>query len=349
MQYNEGNLKQSPKEYRQIKFFGQPGVLIFRLPLKLKTDNMKKLFFLSVLLSAFTGSAQSTDDLLKQDERKESKEPVMAFSSEKVINANTTEVTGKGKMDFKITHNFSDIAGSVGGIKNFFGLDVTTDVRISFNIGLGKNFDAIISRAKGAGNILRILETGFKWRFMQQTADNSSPVSLALFVNNCVSTMNASGFPTDENYFQDFGDRTSQVFQLIAARKFGRVSLQLNPTFLTQGHVVPNDDKSIFAIGGALRFPVSRRVNIMADYFHAFRSESSENFFATQGVTFYDPLSIGFEILTGGHVFHLNFTNAREILENRFLPRTTTSWGKGQFRWAFNISRTFSLWREKSK
>jgi hypothetical protein len=308
---------------------------------------MKKLFVLPFLFIASVVAAQTTDDLLKQEDKKESKEPVIAFNSEKVINANTTEVTGKGKMDFKITHNFSDIAGSAGGIKNFFGLDNTTDVRISFNIGLGKNFDAIISRSKAAGNISRIVETGFKWRFMQQTTDKSSPLSMALFVNNCISTMDASDFPTDENYFQDFSDRTSQVFQLIVARKFGKISIQLNPTFLTQGHVVPNDDKSMFAIGGAIRFPVSNRVNIIADYFHAFRSESSEAFFVTQGVKFYDPLSVGFEILTGGHVFHLNFTNAREILENRFLPKTTTSWGKGQFRWAFNISRTFSLWKEK--
>jgi len=43
----------------------------------------------------------------------------------------------------------------------------------------------------------------------------------------------------------------------------------------------------------------------------------------------------------------LNFTNAEAISENQFLRRTTTSWGDGQFRWGFNLSRTFSLWREK--
>jgi hypothetical protein len=46
--------------------------------------------------------------------------PVEIFSSQKVINANTPELTGKGKMDFLVTHNFEDIGGSRGGIKNFF-------------------------------------------------------------------------------------------------------------------------------------------------------------------------------------------------------------------------------------
>ncbi len=286
--------------------------------------------------------------LFAQD--KKEKKAVEIFRSVKTINAHTTELIGKGKMDFQVTHNFDDIAGSRGGIRNFFGLDNTTDVRIGFQVGVGKNLDLMVARAKGAGNITRIVELGLKYRFFQQTEDNSIPVSLALFINNCISTMKASDSPTDDNYFQNLGDRSSQVIQLIVAKKIGKVSLQLNPTFLNQGFVVPSDDKSMFALGAAIRFPVSQKVNIIIDYFHPFRSESSEDFFlTTRGLKFYDPLGIGVEILTGGHVFHLNFTNAREILENRFLPRTISNWGKGEFRWGFNLSRKFTLWREKKK
>jgi hypothetical protein len=317
---------------------------------------MKKLLTLPILFFVITTHAQTTDDLLKQDEKKATKEPVTIFYHNKVINANTTETVGKGKMDFIVTHNFDDIVRNKfygqdkGGFKNFFGLDNTTDVRIGFHVGLGKNFDAIVSRVKGAGNTTRIIETGFKWRWLQQTTDNSTPLSIALFVNNAVSTMDKSTNPADENYFADFSDRNSQVFQLIAAKRIGKVSLQLSPTFLTQGRVIPNDDKNLFAFGAAIRFPVSKSVNIIADYFLIFRSQSSKDslFKNNFGMKFYNPLGIGVEILTGGHVFHLNFTNAREILENRFLARTISSWGKGQFRWGFNLSRTFSLWRPKS-
>lgn len=281
-------------------------------------------------------------------QEKNEKKPVEIFRSIKTINANTTELTGKGKMDFQVTHNFDDIGGSRGGIRNFFGLDNTTDVRIGFQVGISKNMDVLLSRVKAAGNISRIVEMGLKYRFLQQTEDNSTPVSLALFLNNGISTMKASDFPGDDNYFQNLGDRSSQVIQVIVAKKIGKVSLQLNPTFLNQGYVVSNDDKSMFALGAAIRFPVSSRVNIIVDYFHPFRSKSSEAFLlTTRNLKFYDPLGIGVEILTSGHVFHLNFTNAREILENRFLPRTISNWGKGEFRWGFNLSRKFTLWREK--
>lgn len=299
---------------------------------------MRRILFFVLLITSLQVQAQD----------KKEKKPIEIFFSVKTINTNTTELVGKGKMEFQVTHNFDDIGGSRGGIRNFFGLDNTTDVRIGFQVGVGKNMDVQIARAKAAGNISRIVELGLKYRFLQQTEDNSTPLSLALFVNNAISTMKASDSPTDENYFNGLGDRSTQVFQLIVAKKIGKVSLQLNPTFLNQGYVVPNDQKSMFAIGGAIRFPVNPKFNIIIDYFHPFRNQSSKDFlYNTRGLKFYDPLGIGFEILTSGHVFHLNFTNAREILENRFLPRTISNWGKGEFRWGFNLSRKFTLWRDK--
>ena len=41
------------------------------------------------------------------------KEPdyIWIFSSPKLINANTVEMTPKGILEFKVTHNFGDIAG----------------------------------------------------------------------------------------------------------------------------------------------------------------------------------------------------------------------------------------------
>lgn len=301
---------------------------------------MKKVLLFFALISTLQLQAQE----------KVEKKAMEIFRSVRTINANTTELTGKGKMDFQVTHNFDDIGGSRGGIRNFFGLDNTTDVRIGFQIGVGKNIDVQVARAKAAGNISRIVELGLKYRFLQQTEDNSTPVSLALFVNNAISTMKASDSPADENYFQNLGDRSTQVFELIVAKRIGKLSLQLNPAFVNQGYVVPNDQKSMFALGGAIRFPVNAKFNIIVDYFHPFRNQSSKDFlYNTKGLKFYDPLGIGFEILTAGHVFHLNFTNAREILENRFLPRTISNWGKGEFRWGFNLSRKFTLWREKTK
>jgi hypothetical protein len=295
----------------------------------------------------------------------EKNKPVKIFNTIRTVNANTTEMTGKGKMDFRVTHNFDDIDGKGGILGRFLGLDASKDIRIGFHVGLSDRFDVHVARVKGAGNVSKLYELGFKFLLAQQREnDPKHPLSIALFVNAAVSATKASGGPGLETSYRSFSDRLNQTVQLIVARKFGKISLQINPTFVHTNYVVSNDQNSLFAVGGAIRFPVTRNFNIILDYFHPFRSEASKDHFKTVDNTynppsdisfnpapirFYDPLGVSFEITTSGHVFNLNFTNATEILENRFIPRTISSWSKGKFRWGFTISRKFSLWRSKSE
>ena len=301
---------------------------------------MKRILLIAGLTISLHSSSQESKD----------KKPVQIFSSEKTINATTPETVGKGKMTFKVSHNFGDIGGKAGGIKNFFGLDNSTDVRIAFQVGLGEKLDAIVARTKGAGLQQRAIELGLKYKLLEQMEnDPSHPVSVALYANTAIATNDANSFPNQDNSYKDFSDRVSNILQLIIARKMGKISLQLNPTFLTRGYAISYDQKSMFALGGAIRVPlVENRLNLLVDYFHPFRREAVEDSFkVNDNIEFSDPLGVGFEFITSGHTFRLNFTNNTEILENRFIPRTITSWGKGQFRWAFTISRTFTLWRDK--
>ena len=297
-----------------------------------------------------------------------SQKPVKVFESERLINAYTPELIGKGKMDFRVIHNFYDIGGTGGGLKNFFGFDNAADIKIGFEIGLGKRLDVIAARTRGGepnntgfSRVQKIWELGFKWKLMEQMEGTGHPLSIALFVNDAVTSMQTPNFarPTladsAETDYKSFSERMSQVVQLMIARKAGNVSLQVSGTLVHRNRVIVGDDKSIFALGGAVRIPLSKKFAFIVDYIHPFHSQSSKDFFNTIGSTvpqrikFHDPLGVGFEILTAGHVFHVNFTNAVEILENRMIPRRVTSWGNGQFRWGFTISRTFVLWREKSK
>jgi hypothetical protein len=304
---------------------------------------MKKTTLFMFLCISLQMTAQDTATLTSK--------PVKAFSAPKTINARTTELTGKGKMDFNVTHNFGDVGGSNGGLKRFFGLDNATDISIAFTVGLGENFDASIARVKGAGAQQQLYELAGKYRFMQQREnDPSHPLSLALFANMVIAASPENPFPNQDNSYDGLGERMSNVLQLIIAKKMGKISLQLNPTFVTRGYAISYDKKSMFALGGAVKVPLGGRVNLVLDYFHPFRDRASKDSFRiNDNLRFYDPFGIGFEILTSGHIFRLNFTNATEILENRFIPRTISSWGKGQFRWGFTISRKFTLWRDKNR
>lgn len=334
-------------------------------------------WLICLLLPLYLMSQQDStmNSLTKDMADEETKEPVKIFNAAKAINAHTTEMVGKGKMDFRITHYFDDIDGRGGMLARFLGLDNARDIRIGLHFGLSDRLDLSIARIKGAGAItnnasgsaLRFYELALKYKIMEQIEnDPSHPLAIALFASNAISAVRKSEPPNTnfENSFKNFSDRMSQTVQLIIARKFGKVSLQLNPTWVHTNFVVQGDDKSMFALGAAIRFPIVKKLNLVIDYFKPFRSKESKDFFNTVDNTynppndvtvnsvpfkFYDPLGIGFEITTAGHVFVLNFTNAAEILDNRFIRFTTKSWTKGKSRWCFTIQRKFVLWKPKKK
>ena len=82
---------------------------------------------------------------------------------------------------------------------------------------------------------------------------------------------------------------------------------------------------------------------LIADYVLVRRSQSSRDYYRGRGLEFYNPLGLGLEVETGGHVFAATFTNSTALLENQFIPETRSSWAKGEFRWGFTIARRFAL------
>jgi hypothetical protein len=63
---------------------------------------------------------------------------------------------------------------------------------------------------------------------------------------------------------------------------------------------------------------------------------------------YHNPLSIGFDLETGGHVFQLHFTNSKGMNERAFLTQTENDWGDGDIFFGFNISRSFQIKKKKS-
>jgi hypothetical protein len=306
-----------------------------------------KRFLSIILLIAFINVSAQDEQVMIKTPRKEEGTATKVFYSQKLINTKSVEVLKKGVLEFNVSHNFGDIGGDNGGIRRFFGLDNSTDVRIGFQLGLSDKFNLVAARTKGLF-VTQQWELGAKWQLLtQMDNDPSHPLSLTIYANDVVTSQRKT--VNQETSFEDFGDRHSQIVQLLLARKFGKVSLQLNPLYLHTNHVVAIDQKSMFALGGAIRLPLSKKIIFLADYFHPFRTSTTQNSFESQGIKFYDPFGIGLEIVTEGHVFHLNFTNATEILENRFIRKTLTNWGDGEFRWAFTISRNFVFFRDKKK
>ncbi|MFI5187340.1 MAG: DUF5777 family beta-barrel protein [Chitinophagales bacterium] len=279
----------------------------------------------------------------------DNKQSTEVFYGQRLINTKTVEVLHKGVMAFTVIHTFGDIAGKKGGTKNFFGIDEVSDAQIGFQIGIGKHLNLALQHTVGYADrygLQHFYEVGLKYQFMNQGV-NGNPFSLTAYGNIVSTAQKLSSIDSLENSFQSSSDRLSELLQLMIGRKFGTISLQLSGTFLHTNLVVPGDQDNLLSVGGAIRFPLSQKIFIISDYFHSFRSQESADAWKNRGLTSRDVFGIGVEILTAGHVFHVNFTNARNVLENRFLPRTTDTWGKGQFRWGFTLTRNFTVFRDK--
>jgi len=319
--------------------------------------SFKKMFAAcGILLSAVHLYAQ--DDMLKlldsvdtPGKKYRSERTTATFKGSKIINAQTTETVKKGTMDFNITHNFGNIgAESNGGVHTLYGLDNIADVRIGFDFGITNDLTIGVGRSKQR----ELIDGLIKYRIVNQTTNNHIPFSMLVYgdMSYCpqsASTFYAGGLPEKQNDLHRF----SYVGQLVIARKFNwRFSAELLSTFQHRNYVVGyinpynkgEESNDLFSLGAGLRLKITNRFAIIADYYYLFSEYRQKN----SANPYFAPLGIGFEIDTGGHIFHITFTNSSGIIENNYLPNTTDNWLKGGFKFGFNISRVFNLGGKRS-
>ena len=303
---------------------------------------MKKKSF--VFLSAFLINigllqAQDVDSLMNQlSPNKDEGKVIATFKSSRLILSQTTTMVKKNNMDFKVVHRFGDIGGDNGGSGTLYGLDNSSDIYIDFDYGITDRFNVGFGRSKQN----QLLDFQLKYALLQQSADDKMPLSLSVLTKAGLDPQKSN-----TGFYANYSDRLSYLGQAIISRKFSQsFSMQLSPTVLQQGKVLAaNDEKTLFALGAAARYKFTKRFGIVADYYWI-NSDFRKNNTTTK---YYAPLGVGFEIETGGHVFTLNFANAEAIVENNFIPNSTSSYSKGQFRFGFTISRMFSFNKKEAK
>ena len=174
------------------------------------------------------------------------------------------------------------------------------------------------------------------------------PISLAFFSSIGYSHRSLTSIYGDvvKNFKSSEAHRVNYFTQLIIASKVTDwLSLELLPGYLHRNYIVEStnsnnkakDVNGFFNLGFGGRIKFTKRVSFIGDYFYNFAKYYQNNDKVK------NPLALGFELETGGHVFSLFFTNAGGLIENNFIPYTSDSWSKGQVKFGFCISRTFAL------
>jgi hypothetical protein len=132
-----------------------------------------------------------------------------------------------------------------------------------------------------------------------------------------------------------FFDYLVYTHQALISRQFSpKLSLQLSPTLVHRNRVLTQEKNDIYALGIGGRLKLSKKMHLMAEYYHVFNPATSDVF---------NPVAVGVDMVFGGHVFQLYLNNANGLIEKEFLTNTHSNAMKGQIRFGFTVMRSFVL------
>ena len=288
------------------------------------------MWVLFLCLAASAAQAQEEPSLLDLlgDEEETTEHVTNAFKSTRVVNGASMEMLGAGVLDFRILHRFGKFSQ---GAYQLFGLD-NASMRLAFDYGITPNLMVGIGRSTNKKEIDGFVKYRILW---QSTGKKTMPISLLWVSGMTVNGLkDPVGNPEVEPLFRR---RLAYYHQAIVGRKFSeKFSLQLSPTVvhrnIVQNRLIPTE---LYAIGLGGRYKFAKRIALVWDYYYAI------NRFPNDPVR--NPLTIGFDIETGGHVFQLHFSNAVGMNERAFITDDNGSWLKGDIQFGFNLSRVFQV------
>ncbi|WP_073291463.1 DUF5777 family beta-barrel protein [Chryseobacterium polytrichastri] len=282
---------------------------------------MKKKYFYTILF--FSSWSFGQEDLLKEIDTVQSKKSVEisppAFKALQIVTGQSTKLVSKNEWYIVIAHRFGDVST---GFKDFFGLDAAS-TKLGAIYGVTDGISVSLSRETN----MKTFELGAKYRLLQQS--DHFPVDVVGYNVIAANTQ----FSKDTYPNLRFSDRLSYLSQVLISRRVSdQFSVQLTPSYVHKNLYEPTiEGKNQFLTGLGGRYKISKRVSVNAEYFVNYDNHS-----------FYkNPLSLGMDVETGGHIFQLVFSNSRLNSDIGYLTNVVGNWGKGNIYFGFNLYRVF--------
>tara|TARA_B110000914_G_scaffold121520_1_gene106037 strand:- start:65 stop:925 length:861 start_codon:yes stop_codon:yes gene_type:complete len=266
----------------------------------------------------------SQNDLLSLIDNNTTEYSNYIFKGTKVVNSESVEMPDNGVLQFMIQHRFGTLNS---GFYNFYGLD-NSQVRMSLAYGINDRLSIGIGRSSS----LKAIDSNLKYQLFRQSKGNKTfPLTICL---NSSIVFKQYFKSTSENSIFLLSDQFSYSHQLLIARKINRkFSIQLSPTLVHYNLLsIDQFNNDLYSIGYSLRYKLSNRISVNLESFSQFNSQNKIN-----------PISIGFDVETGGHVFQFHLSNSAFMINRAFIHETYDLWSEGSIYFGFNISRVFTV------
>ena len=260
---------------------------------------------------------------------------VEAFSFSQLINAKTTHIrqTDGFSLGFGIQHRFGATKFNNDMLKNFFGLDLASNIRFNFEFPVTKKLMFEVGRTRYG----KFYDLGGKYLLTKQTG--KMPVSIAVYENIAVTTENPPQYSEDATFSDGrkfeykFMHRLYYDTQLIISRKFcdrfsGEIAAELVWRNLTPA--TPDDEKAyVIAVPLSFRFKTGLKSAIDLEIMPNTHKNTM-------------PISLAYEIASSGnHVFQITITNSDRLLAQNLFFNPTVKYFKDGFMLGFNLIRYF--------
>ncbi|MEL1254993.1 DUF5777 family beta-barrel protein [Flavobacterium sp. DGU38] len=280
-----------------------------------------------VLVFFLSANVFAQDDLLNQLDSVSSNEKqieIAAFKGLQIANMQSTKLPAKGEWYMLVSHRFGDLSE---GFNNFFGLDnALTKFGGIYGVTNWLSFGA----TRHTYN--KIYEITAKYKMANQEV-NGFPVTIVGY-----NTMDINSALEKEVYPNiKFSDRLAFTTQLLVSRKVNeKFSVELG---LINVYKNLYDDaleqQNVFSAAGGLRYKIAKRMSVNLEY--AARVITEEKTVDQ----YHNPLTVGLDIETGGHVFQLVFSNSQPMNDVAVFSTASGDWAKGKIYFGFNMYRSF--------
>ncbi|RUT79909.1 DUF5777 family beta-barrel protein [Ancylomarina longa] len=249
------------------------------------------------------------------------------FESGLLGETQTIETPFAGEFELHIQHRFGLVEN---GLEDVFGIYSTSNIRMGLNYGITKDFMI----GYGYTKEFKLQEFQGKYRIFNQTESNSMPVSVALYGNLSVNSLDKAYF--GNNY--KFSDRLGYFSQIIVAHKFNdAISLQFAPSFTHFNKTQNLAEHDKFALDLSGRAKVTSSMSIFFNYTQPLNIDSMREYLKSEELDPEANLTFGVEIGTSTHVFQVFLTNYSGITPQRNILYNQNNIGDGDFLFGFNI------------
>lgn len=296
---------------------------------------MKKKLLLIIIpfITSATVFAQLTDEqkAARNDSiaqaKAEGKKPVEdVWGSTMLVDAQTTFVPKKGKLELVIQHRFSNLSN---GIHDLFGLYGASNIRMSLAYSIVDQFQIGFATEKDS----KYQELFGKVKIIEQNVRGSIPVSVSLFGNAVISALPDEHYGVDSTY--QFKDRMSYFAQVLVSRQFCKAfALEVGASYSHINKVesekfvdtVKIEGQSGYSINTTYKpiymndiFGLSAGARINFYNYHSFLLEYDQGFFTQIGenqMMFPKPnLAFAYELATPTHCFQVFVSSYRGLVQ----------------------------------